>query len=146
MPGPGRGFIKRLTGSEKGRTAFEAIVVAILLMFLLFIAVDRYYKSVASVRETALTVELSNLRSAIHYYVALKGRLPESLPGLIKTGASAGRKEISGQDYRVLIIGAYVESMTLDKEGFPLDPFGNRYAYDPSTGMLRSGTEGYGKW
>lgn len=132
--------------SNEGRSIFEALLVAVLVAVFVIIAVDRYYSSIKSVKETAMLVEMSNLRSALSYYLMFNGKPPISLKEIVEKGVDASRKGIEGADYRIVIAGKYVETMTLDAEGYPVDPFGNRYSYDASTGMIRSSTRGYEKW
>lgn len=129
----------------QGRSPVEALLVAAFISALLLAALSRYSSSVKSVKETALSVELSNLRTAVGYYVMVNKRLPKSTKDLMRY-ASASNSEIQGEDYRVIILGKYVESMTLDKDGRPLDPFGNIYDYDVKTGRVSSSTKGYEAW
>lgn len=136
----------RALRSEEGRSVIEALLVAVLVAVFVLIAVDRYYSSIRSVRETALLVEMSNLRSAFSYSLMFNGKPPISLKELVDKGVDASKRGIEGADYRIVISGKYVETMTLDSEGFPMDPFGNRYSYDASSGMIRSSTRGYEKW
>ncbi|MBI5454733.1 MAG: hypothetical protein HY956_08905 [Deltaproteobacteria bacterium] len=136
----------RALRSNEGRSIFEALLVAVLVAVFVLIAVDRYYSSIKSVKETAMLVEMSNLRSALSYYLMFDGKPPISLKEIVEKGVDASRKGIEGADYRIVIAGKYVETMTLDAEGYPVDPFGNRYSYDASTGMIRSSTRGYEKW
>lgn len=138
--------VARSLRSNEGRSIFEALLVAVLVAVFVLIAVDRYYSSIKSVKETAMLVEMSNLRSALSYYLMFNGKPPISLKEIVEKGVDASRKGIEGADYRIVIAGKYVETMTLDAEGYPVDPFGNRYSYDASTGMIRSSTRGYEKW
>lgn len=137
---------RTVLADKSGRTVFESLLIVFFLAFLLFIAVDRFTSSVKPVKEAALTVELANLRSAINFFAMTKGRLPASLKELIAVKAVAPKSDIEGRDYRIEIIGSYVQSMTADPEGYPTDPFGNRYDYDPKTGRVRSTTKGYEQW
>lgn len=132
--------------SNEGRSIFEALLVAVLVAVFVLIAVDRYYSSIKSVKETAMLVEMSNIRSSLNYYLMFNGKPPISLKEMVEKGVDASRKGIEGADYRIVIAGKYAETMTLDAEGYPVDPFGNRYSYDASTGMIRSSTRGYEKW
>ncbi|HAO93546.1 MAG: hypothetical protein A2X93_09625 [Deltaproteobacteria bacterium GWC2_56_8] len=136
----------RVLRSVEGRSAIEALLVAVLVAVFVLIAVDRYYSSVRTVKETALLVEMSNLRSALSYYLMFNEKLPISLKEMVDRGVDASKRGIEGADYRIVISGKYVETMTLDPEGFPVDPFGNRYNYDASSGMIRSSTRGYERW
>lgn len=137
---------RNITLSQSGRTLFESVVVAALVGFFIFLAFDRYLSTITSVQETALSIELSNLRKAVNFYAMLNGRLPASLKNLLKEKAAVPKSDIEGKEHRIEIVGNYVESMTTDGGGYPLDPFGNRYNYDPNTGRVWSSTRGYEKW
>ncbi len=130
--------------SGTGRSPVETLLAAAFISVFLLAALSRYSSSVKSVKETALSVELSNLRTAVSYYVMVNKRLPGSIKDLMRYSSS--NNEIQGQDYRVVILGKFVESMTLDKDGLPLDPFGNIYYYDNVTGRVSSPTKGYEGW
>lgn len=136
----------RALRSNEGRTIFEALLVAVLVAVFVLIAIDKYYSSIKTVKETALLVEMSNLRSALNYYLMFNGKPPISLKEMVEKGVDASKRGIEGADYRIVIAGKYVETMTLDADGYPVDPFGNRYSYDASLGLIRSSTRGYEKW
>lgn len=129
-----------------GRTVLESVLVIIFIFIILLIAVDRYSSYAKGIKETLLRVELSNLRTSINYYAAAYKKLPESLKALVDEGAASAKKDIEGTNYNIIISGKYVEGMSVDAGGYPLDPFGARFGYDPKTGMVRSGSLGYEKW
>lgn len=139
-----RGPYKVLRG-EDGRTAFEAVLAAIIILLLLFAALG-YYSSIRPVKEQALTIELSNLRRAVNYYAFLNRKLPGSLKDLIDSDIIVTKTDIEGREHSVRLTGKYVEAMELDAEGYPTDPFGNRFAYDSVTGKVSSSTTGYETW
>lgn len=138
---PGLSYIKR----EEGRTVYETLLVVALVSVLIVVAIEQYRSSERTLKEAALTLELSNLRSAVTHYVILEKRLPESLADLTKTDISIPKKELSGE-YRIVIVGKYVEAASIDPDGWPLDPFAMRYGYDKTTGRVWSGTQGYEGW
>jgi len=131
---------------ESGRTVLETVIVLLLLLVLLFVVIDRFMASVVPIKETALRVELSNLRSAVSYYAMRNRRLPPSILALLEENVVVSSPAVEGAEYRVVVLGKYVESMTTDGRGRPLDPFGNPYSYDPSTGGVKSTTRGYEMW
>lgn len=135
-----------LLTAEGGRSVIEALIVVIFVLIVLLTAASRYSSSIKTVQETALTIELSNLRSAVNFYAVVKGKLPASLKDLLKENVVLPKRGIEGRDYEVVISGRYVEGMDEDKEGYPLDPFGSRYSYDAKTGVIRSATKGYESW
>lgn len=136
------GILKR----EGGRTVLETVLVLLFVSILLVIAIDRFTSSVRYARESALTTEVSNLRRAVNFYAMMNKRLPADLKALLEEKAVVAREDIKGAEYDVVVIGRYVEAMTVDSDGWPLDPFGNRYGYDPATGMVRPTTPGYDSW
>lgn len=144
----------RLTGADKpvgayggaGRTVFEALIYVILFFTLLLVAIERYYSTIKPVREQALLIELSNLRTAVTYFTMLNGRLPESLTELASKDAIIKKRAIEGSEYRIIVVGKFVQAMTMDEAGNPTDPFGNVFLYDRATGRVYSSTNGYERW
>lgn len=137
---------KKNSAGEGGRTLLESVVVISLVGIFVIIAVEKYSSSVKYFKEAALAVELSNLRSALGYYVTLNERLPASLKDLLHENIAVKKQEIEGEEYKIVFLGKYVERMSEDPEGYPLDPFGNRYGYDPGTGKISPTTRGYENW
>ena len=76
----------------------------------------------------------------------LKGRLPSSLKDLLKENLVIPKRDISGREYKIVVIESFTGPMTVDSEGLPVDPFGNRFSYDPGTGRVSSTTAGYETW
>ncbi|MEK6758892.1 MAG: hypothetical protein AABY51_03900 [Deltaproteobacteria bacterium] len=129
-----------------GRTVFEALVYVIIFFTLLLVAVERYYSTIKPVREQALVIELANMRTAVVYFAMLNGRLPESLNELATKDAIIKKRAIEGDEYRIIIVGKFVQSMTMDQAGNPTDPFGNVFGYDKEKGRVYSSTAGYERW
>lgn len=136
-----KGFLK----AERGRTAFETLLVLMLVALLFLYAADRFVSSAKDLHEKALVIELSNFRRSINYYTLLNNRLPETLKELVEKKAIIDKDKIEGAKHD-MIIGKIAEAVETDKEGYPIDPFGNRYGYDPQTGMIRSSSKGYERW
>ncbi|MBI5345425.1 MAG: hypothetical protein HZB21_01715 [Deltaproteobacteria bacterium] len=137
-PSPARG--------DAGRTVLEAVIVLLFVLIAVLTAASRYSSSIKTVQETALSIELGNLRSAINFYAVINGRLPASLKSLIKEKVIMPRRNIIGRDYEIVVSGRYVEGMAEDADGQPLDPFGSRYEYDQATGVVHTSTKGYETW
>lgn len=132
--------------SVKGRTVFSTLIVLLIISILLFHAVERYMISVRGARETALSIELSNLRTAVNFFVIAKRRLPLSTRELVREKVVLTEHVIEGKDYYLVIASSYVEKMSRDPEGYPTDVFGNRFSYDPGAGRIWSSTKGYEGW
>lgn len=131
---------------EWGRSVLEALLVLFAVAVFVLVAMERYTSSIRALNETALTVELANLRTAVIFYSTMKGRLPGSLSELVKEKVVATKRDIRGREYDIVIAGSYVESMEVDPSGRPLDPFGSPYDFDPRTGRVSSTTRGYETW
>ncbi len=132
--------------SAAGRTVFEALIYVILFFTLLLVAVEKYYSTIKPVREQALVMELANMRTAVVHFAMLNGRLPESLNELVTKDAIIKKRAIEGEQYRIIIVGKFVQSMTMDEAGNPTDPFGNAFGYDREKGRVYSSTAGYERW
>lgn len=135
-----------LSRNEQGRTIFETVLILAALGILLLVFVDRFYVSVKPIKEIAMRMELANLRSAITNYTLYNKKLPGTLKELFEKKAASPKHSIEGAEFRVEFHGKYIEGMTMDNDGLPLDPFGGRYSYNSKTGMVRSGTSGYETW
>lgn len=137
MTGPG--------DDERGRSVFETLLVLTLIGAAVVLAIDRFTSSSKGIRETALTIELSSLRNAVVNYTMLKKKLPGSLVEITSDNIEIPAEGLQGER-KIIISGRFVETALRDDEGNPLDPFGNRYGYDPGTGRVWSTTPGYQKW
>jgi competence protein ComGC len=91
-------------------------------------------------RETALRNELNNIRMSIELYKIIKNRLPEDLVSLINQEFTF--KTSDG----IIIKKQFLRSFRLDKNGNLLDPFMNRYNFDPASGKVFSTTKTYENW
>lgn len=130
---------------EAGRSVFESLLVLALISAAVILAIDRFGSSSDRLRETALTIELSNLRRAVVDYAMFQKRLPESLVEITSDNIEIPSEGLQGER-KVVLAGRFVETALRDTEGNPLDPFGNKYAYDRATGRVWSTTRGYEKW
>jgi hypothetical protein len=118
----------------------------ILIAVAMLAALDRHYAAIRPLKEAAITIEISNLRMAVNMYVMINKRRPSSLKQLLAEKALLAKRDIGSNEYRIMMIGSYIEGMTVDHEGYPLDPLGGRYSYDPETGMVHPSTRGYESW
>ncbi len=132
--------------NENGRTVLETLLTLLFVLIVLIIAIDRFTASINTVREGALRIELSNLRSGVNLFAMTKRRLPKSLNELVTEKVVVTKQGINGVEFKVQMVGRYVESMTVGENGLPLDPFGNTYTFDPVRGMVHTTTAGYESW
>ena len=126
--------------SNSGRTSFEALLVTMLVGILLLVAINTFTGSIRLAREVALISELGNIRTSVSLYRILKKHNPKNLREMV-----SGRYLLPYQE-EGMIKRSYLETASVDKNGNPLDPFGNLYLYEERIGRVRSSTKGYEGW
>jgi hypothetical protein len=134
-----------MTGNERGASVFEALLAMALIAAVVMLAIERFGSSAKSLRETALAIELGNLRRAVVHHAMLEKQLPETLSELVTDNIEIPSPGFQGER-KLIVVGRFVEAASVDKEGRPLDPFGSAYGYDPATGRVWSSTPEYGSW
>jgi len=125
---------------KKGRSLWENLVLGAIMVVLIYVAVLYYRKVDDKARMMVLESDMRNLRLGITLYLYKNGTVPEDIRDLEKKDVieyTAGGE---------LIKQEYVKLVTKDEENYPLDPFGNRYCYNPKTGMIHPTTPGYENW
>ena len=137
---------RTIVGESAGRTLLETVLVLFLILLLLIIVVERFTASITNVKEGALRVELSNLRSGVNLFAMTKRRLPASIEELVNEKIVVNKQGIDGMEFRVEMVGKYVEAMTVGEGGVPRDPFGNPYTLEPKSGKVKTTTPGYETW
>jgi competence protein ComGC len=143
---PRRTPVCSILSGTAGRTLLETVLVLFFVLLLLIVVVDRFNASIASVKEAALRIELSNMRSGVNLFAMTKKRLPASIEELVNEKIVVNKQGIDGAEFKVEMVGKYVEGMTVGEGGVPLDPFGNSYTLDPANGMVKTTTSGYESW
>lgn len=119
---------------------YDAVLVC-LAAALLFGAIHAYFEpTIRAAQEVALRTGLNAMRSAIQLYTIREGHAPADIRTLLSRGY------LQPTERSPLFVPAYLLNQALDAEGFPVDPFGNRFLYDPATGRVRSQTPGYSTW
>lgn len=125
--------------NQKGFTVLETLFVCIIVGGLVGIAIPYYQALALEAKEVTLRAGLVNIRGGVGLYHALQKHYPADLKTLIH------RKYILPVENEV-ISSEYLMAQTVDDGGNLLDPFGNRYRYDPITGRVTSSTKGYENW
>ena len=74
------------TGSNKGFTLVELLIVISLISILAAMGLVQYRNSVMSAKEATLHTDLFRMRDAIDQYYADKGKYPSSLDSLVSDG------------------------------------------------------------
>jgi type II secretory pathway pseudopilin PulG len=131
--------MKRLSG-EQGLGIFDTLLVCIIVAVMMGVVIPRYQRLADEARETALKTGLANIRQAIQVYVLMNQKVPEDLRDLTRERLMVPLREDT------IFTTEYLRSLAQDSEGYPLDPFGNRYLYEPKVGSVSSTTKGYEKW
>lgn len=126
--------------NEKGLGIIETIIVCLLVAILFGVLIPKYQRMARDAREVALRMGLTNIRTAIQLYTLLNTRPPEDLKELL------GKRYLIPTKDGTIFNDQYLKTLALDNEGYPIDPFGNRYIYDPKDGRVSSKTKGYEGW
>jgi len=129
----------RLKG-EQGLGIVDTLIVVVLLSIFIGVLLPKYQRMAEEARETALQMSLGNLRKAVQVYVLTQRKIPADLRVLMKERFAVPIQE------GTIFTEQYLKTNALDEAGYPIDPFGNRYGYDPSNGRVYSTTKGYKTW
>lgn len=129
----------RLKG-EQGLGIVDTLIVVVLISIFMGVLIPKYQRMAREAREVALQISLGNIRKAIQVYVLTKQKIPADLRDLLR------EKYIFPIQEGTVFTDQYLKTNALDHTGYPVDPFGNRFGYDPNTGRLYSMTKGYEKW
>lgn len=133
------GHNRKSSFRQSGSSGIDTVFLIITTLILMGIVAYFYQTMVVMSREVALRTELNNMRMAIGIYRMMAGHHPESL--LSVSGKSTGP---INEDKTGTIFTDYFRPGTVDSEGYPLDPFGNRYSY--VDGRVFSVTKSYDMW
>lgn len=129
-----------LLRSEKGRSLWENLILGAIMVGMIYVMVLYYQKVVLQTKINILESDMRNMRLGISLYLYQNGTVPKDIRDLER------KKIIEYTAGGELIRKEYIKLITKDKEGYPLDPFGNRYCYKPKTGMIHPSTPGYETW
>ena len=136
--GEGDGAVDR--SAPHGRTALDAALVCVLVVGLAAVMMTYLDHLTREARETALRMGLGNVRMSVRLYHALNERYPRDVKELLTTRYLIPTKEDT------IFSDRYLDAQALDADGYPIDPFGHRYEYDPKQGRVASSTAGYERW
>ncbi|MBM3252429.1 MAG: hypothetical protein FJZ11_06625 [Candidatus Omnitrophica bacterium] len=114
----------------------------VLCVIFIFLGVFAIYANVnlRAARETALKNELNNIRMSVELYRVINGRLPEDLVNLVNQEFTLRAPD------GTILKKQFLKPFRVDKEGYLLDPFMNRYVYISQDGKITSGTKRYESW
>lgn len=91
-------------------------------------------------RETALREELNNIRISVTHYQVIHGKLPEDLLSLMNQQFTFRTPD------GIIMKRVFLEPFRIDKKGYLLDSFLNRYVYDNKTGQVATSSAAYESW
>lgn len=98
------------------------------------------YKTTIIGKETTLRVELKNLRLTLDLHKIIRGSYPEDLKELLHARYKPrGSKEVFFSE-------KFLDSVGRDADGYPVDPFGKKFYYNPQQGVVASVAKGYENW
>ena len=131
----------------KGFTIVDALISLCLIGILVGVFIPHYLRLAHEARETALKMELANIRTSIRLFRMLNERNPQSLRELIENDvlfpARIGKDPYTGP---IFFNEKYLVAQAQDAQGHLVDAFGNLFAYDPVHGQVRASTKGYERW
>ncbi|MBI5043775.1 MAG: type II secretion system protein GspG [Nitrospirae bacterium] len=125
---------------EGGLGVIDTVIVVLIISVFIGVFIPRYYRLAKEAQETQLKAELNNIRMSLDLYKLHNSEYPKDLRELITKKYMAPYKE------GTIFKEEYLKTRSLDEDGYPLDPFNNRFKYDPNTGRVASATPGYEKW
>ncbi len=117
------------------RKSYEIVIVTIVVSLAVVLAVSLYASRAKYRKGDMLSRELSTMRSALTTYKLLNKRNAADINALV------------GSDYEMDgVKRTYLDMLPMSEDGKIIDPFGNPYLYNPSTGWISSVTPGYERW
>ena len=131
---------------QAGFTILDTLVTLSLIGILIWVVIPRYERVAVEAQKVALKTELGGIRMSLQWYQIRNGKHPADLRDLLKEKYLAPTQEAGKEAEKKIFEQAYLETRSLDVEGYVLDPFGNRLGYDPKTGRVWSRTKGYEDW
>lgn len=115
--------------SNKGNIAFENLLVFFFIVILFLLIMGYYHRYLNIIKERVALEEINHINSALVVHYVLHGRFPEDIRELVKD-----RQRLS---YRESFFEKrYLEGIKTDKDGYPVDPWGNRYIYDEKNHII----------
>lgn len=130
----------RFIVNQRGQGILDTLLVCILVGILIGTVIPYYQRLAQEAREAALQMGLVNIRKGVELYQVIQGHYPPDLKSLVHVQFIIPAREDT------FFSGEYLRHRATDRAGNLLDPFGNRYQYDPSKGTVVSGTKGYESW
>ena len=126
---------------QKGLGVIDTLVVCIVVALLMVVSLGYYHPIALEAQQTALRAGLRNIRVSVNLYRAFNhNQNPRHLKALIT------QRYLSSSPTGSIFEQSYLDAYSTDSEGYPTDPFGHRYRYEPRSGDVHSSTHGYETW
>lgn len=120
---------------EKKKRTGQIILLLIIAVIGAVVVGVRLHLSAKMANEEALLQQLGTVRMSVELYLKLNSKFPLDLKTLTT-------EKYTIKDNRSF----YLVGVKVDKDGHPLDSFGNKFEYDPASGRVWTSTKGYGNW
>ncbi|MFQ5456222.1 MAG: type IV pilin protein [Nitrospirota bacterium] len=128
-------FLKR-----DGLGIIDTLIICVLITIFIAVLFPYYQNMTNKAKEVALKMELVNIRMTLTLYRIMNSKYPDDIRDII------GKRYLLPIKDRTIFAEKYLIGIALDNEGYLLDPFGNRFRYDPVKGRIMSTTEQYKDW
>ena len=136
-------------GDDAGASAAETIAGVGVLMIIFTFMLSVYIGQVHRADEGILRAQLRAMRMQIKLFRVVRGRWPLDTRELVQDPLGVfplGAADIPQEPASRLLKTGPVLAVAADSDGYPIDPWGIRFVYEPLTGRVRSGMEGYESW
>ncbi len=134
---------------ESGVSAPELLAAVAVLLGIFGIMLSVYGTQVRRANEGIMTAQLSAMRVQVRVFRVLEGRWPDDTRELVGSRFSLfplGALDLDEAPVSKILKDEPVMAYAADDMGYPVDPWDNRYAYDPVTGKIGSALEKYAGW
>ena len=118
---------------NSSESPFENAIVLILVFILVIVAIHTYMKIIPEAKMAAFTQEVHELNAAIIAYRIEYGKFPRNLAVLAKSHFLV-KRIVNGRI--ISVKKRFIKNIKLNKEGYPLTPFGTLFLYDKKEGRV----------
>ena len=102
--------------NKNSETSFENIIVLVFIFVLGVVAVHRYKSMIKYAKTAVYKEDVQKINAALIVYRIKYGKFPDNLSVLVKKG--------------------FIENIKIDKESYPISPFGKKFVYKRKYGMV----------
>lgn len=134
---------------ESGVSAPELLAAVAVMMGIFGMMLSIYGTQVRRTNEGILVAQLRAMRAQARVFRVLMGRWPGDTRELVESRLSLfplGAHDLDEAPVSKVLKDEPVIAYAVDETGFPVDPWGIRYAYDPLSGKIGSAQDKYADW